>query len=229
MTTDHIPRLALALVAITAAYNIFEGVVAIIAGVAAGSITLVAFGADSSIEVAAALAVGYRLLIRDGEAGERAEARAMRAIGITFLLLAAAIVLQAVFSLAAGHEAESSRLGLTLLAVSALIMPLVSFAKLRTAARDDIPALAMEARETVACSYLSLTALVGVAAVAAFGWWWLDAATALLLVPWLVREGLESVRGEACFAGLKPCFCRPCFFGLRDCRPAIDGCSPVCC
>ncbi len=229
MNVRPLPRLALALIAITIAYNLAEGIIAVVAGIAAGSITLVAFGADSYLEVAAASAVGWRLLIRDDETGERVEARAMRAIGVTFLLLALAIVVQAGISLAGGHEAESSPVGLALLLASAALMPLLSLAKLRTAARDDIPALAMEARETVACSYLSYTALAGLAAVAIFGWWWLDAVTALLLVPWLVREGLEGVRGEACFAGLKPCFCRPCFFGLRDCRPAMDCCSPACC
>ena len=79
-------------------------------------------------------------------------------------------------------------------------------------------ALAAEAKETIACSYLSLTLLAGLVANLLFGWWWLDAATALLLVPWLVREGLEGVRGDACFEGLTTCFCRSCLYGVRQCR-----------
>jgi hypothetical protein len=79
----------------------------------------------------------------------------------------------------------------------------------------------------VACSYLSLTAFAGLLGTALLGWWWLDAGAALLLVPWLVREGLEGVRGDACFDGLRPCFCRTCLGGLRSCAPVC--CTPACC
>jgi divalent metal cation (Fe/Co/Zn/Cd) transporter len=220
-------RLAIALLVITLLYNVAEGAVAIYGGIEAGSLVLLAFGADSYLEVLAAGAVLWRLSYRDEEAGERAEQRAMRLIGATFLLLAAAIVFQSVLALAGGRAAEESRLGLLLLVASLVTMPLLSLAKLWTAARGAMPALAAEARETVACSYLSLTAFTGLLATALLGWWWLDAATALLLAPWLVREGLEGVRGEACYEGSRPCFCRSCLGGLRAC--ATVCCAPACC
>ena len=75
-------------------------------------------------------------------------------------------------------------------------MPLVSFGKFRAAAALSSESLRAEAKETLACSYLSLTLLVGLLANAAAGWWWADPVAALLMVPWLVREGLESIRGE---------------------------------
>jgi divalent metal cation (Fe/Co/Zn/Cd) transporter len=220
--------LAVGLLIFTAVYNVFEGIIAIYSGLAAGSIVLLAFGADSYLEVLAAGAVLWRLSFTDEEAGERAEARALRVIGVTFLVLAGAVVFQSLLALAGREGAEESRLGIILLAASLLLMPVLSFTKLWTAARVKMPALAAEARETIACSYLSLTAFVGLVATAALGWWWLDATVALLLVPWLVREGLEAVRGEACYDGSNPCFCRQCFFGLRDCAPG-DTCLPACC
>ena len=219
--------LAAVLLIITLAYNFVEGLLSILSGVNARSLTLVAFGADSYIEVLAAGAVLWRLTYRDEEAGEQAERRAMRFIGATFLVLAAAIVFQASVSLAERHRAEESLLGILVLVASVTLMPTLSMIKLWVAARTKLPVLAAEAKETVACSYLSLTALTGVVAIAVFGWWWLDSAAALLMVPWLVREGLEGLRMEACFEGIVPCFCRPCFFGLRGCKAVC--CAPACC
>jgi len=210
-------RLAIGLLVATAVYNVFEGAIAIYSGLAADSITLVAFGADSYLEVLAAGAVLWRLSFKDEEAGERAEARALRFIGATFLILAAAVVFQSALSLYGREGADESLAGIILLAASLVLMPILSLAKLWTAARAQMPALAAEARETIACSYLSLTALAGLLAVAIAGWWWIDAIAALLLVPWLVREGLEALRGEACYDGSNPCFCRQCLYGLRNC------------
>ena len=211
-------RTARALLITTIAYNAVEGVIAIAAGAAAGSLALLAFGADSYLEVAAAGAVLWRISIDDPARGERAEERAVRFIGWTFLVLAAAIAYQAAASLAARDGASESLAGIALAAASVTLMPVLALWKLRTAARHNILALAAEAKETLACSYLSLTLLAGLVANAALGWWWLDAFTALLLVPWLVREGLEGVRGDACFEGLTACFCRRCLYGVRVCR-----------
>ena len=218
---------AVSLIAFTLVYNVGEGLVSIWSGWIAGSLTLLAFGADSYLEVLAAGAVLWRLSYRDEERGERAESRAMRLIGATFLALAVAIIVESAISLGQHEGADRSLPGLVVLIVSATVMPAIAFGKLRTAARLDLPIVAAEAKETIACSYLTLTALSGIAAVFLFGWWWLDAAAALLMVPWLAREGREGLRGDACFEGTRPCFCRNCFFGLRPCSGAC--CEPPCC
>ncbi len=208
---------AVGLIVLTAIYNVIEGIVAIGSGLAAHSLTLVAFGADSYLEVLVAGAVLWRLSARDEEAGEQRERRVLRLIAVTFFALAAAVVIQALLSVQSGEGSEPSVVGIALLTASLTIMPAVSLAKLWTAARWNLPVLAAEARETIACSYLSLTAFVGVVATSALGWWWLDPVAALAMVPWLVREGLEDWRGEVCFEGANPCFCRSCLFGVRRC------------
>ena len=209
--------LAFFLLGVTLLYNVVEGIVAITSGFRADSIVLVSFGVDSYLEVLAAGAVIWRLSCVDDEAGERAEGRALRLIGLTFLALAVAVVFQAVVAFAAADGASESRVGIALLVASLTVMPMLALAKLRTAARSRLPSLAAEARETIACSYLSLTALTGLTATALFGFWWLDPMAALLMMPWLVKEGLEGLRGEACFDGTHLCWCRECWYGLRGC------------
>jgi divalent metal cation (Fe/Co/Zn/Cd) transporter len=220
-------RWPVVLLLVTIGYNVAEGALALLSAAQAHSLTLAAFGADSYLEVLAAVAVLWRLHYADEEAGERAEGRARRVIGATFLLLAAAVVFQSVRDLVGQASADASGLGLAVVLASLVVMPTLALAKFWAAARGKLPVLAAEAKETVACSYFSLTAAAGVVALTCFGWWWLDAMGALFLVPWLVREGLEGVRGDACFADLRPCFCRPCVFGLRGCRQRC--CAPACC
>jgi len=188
--------LARILLAVTIVYNVIEGVVALWAGLAAGSIALIAFGADSYLEVAAAALVLWRLSATERSGADLIEERVRRFVGWTFLALAAAVVFQAAWSLAVQDGANESMVGIGLAVASVTIMPAVALWKLRIAARTNVPSLAAEARETLACSYLSVTLLLGLVANALLGWWWLDATTALLLVPWLVREGLEGVRAE---------------------------------
>ena len=227
MANPRLLRLARALLFLTIVYNVAEGVVAIVAGIRAGSLVLISFGADSYLEVMAAAAVLWRLSFKDEESGERAEEKALRLIGATFLLLATAVTYQAAISLTHHDRADGSPVGVILLLASVTMMPILAVTKLWTAARGAIPALAAEARETIACSYLSFTALTGAGAVWLFGWWWLDALAALLMVPWLVKEGFEGLKGEACFDGTSPCWCRGCLLGLRQCAPTC--CEPVCC
>ena len=208
------------LLLVTILYNVVEGVIALWSGIVAGSIALVAFGADSYIEVAAASLVLWRLGIADEEYAEAVEHRIVRFIGWTFMVLSAVIVFRSVSALAERSGAEESLVGIGLAVVSVAFMPLAAIWKLRIAAKGNIQCLAIAAKETIACSYLSLTLLVGLVANAALGWWWLDAATALLLVPWLVREGLEGIKGEEHEDELRLCSCRSCLFGLRTCAVA---------
>ena len=93
---------------------------------------------------------------------------------------------------------EESTLGIVLAAVSLVLMPAISWGKLRAAREIGSAALRAEAKETLACSYLSFTLLLGLVVNAVWDWWWADPAAALLMVPWLVREGIEGLRGESC-------------------------------
>jgi divalent metal cation (Fe/Co/Zn/Cd) transporter len=208
MTTAAAPRprdwarIGLWLVGATMAYNVIEAVVALWFGASAESIALLGFGLDSVIECAAAGVLLWRLSLEargaDRERLERAERRVHRFVGATFLALAAYVTAQASLTLWRAEPPEESIPGIILAAASLVIMPLVAWGKLRAAREIPSAALRAEAKETLACSYLSFALLLGLLANAVAAWWWADPVAALLMVPWLVREGLEGIRGEAC-------------------------------
>lgn len=193
-------KAALRLVALTLVYNLVETGVALWCGIAAGSIALVGFGLDAAIEFAAAAVVlwGLRVTAHGADAArvQVTEAKMYRFVGITFLILAMYVTGQSAWVLAAGQAPEESRLGMVLALLSLTVMPLVARAKMHAANDLGSAALRAEAKETLACSFLSFTLLLGLAANAALGWWWADPVAALLMVPWLVWEGLEGLRGE---------------------------------
>jgi divalent metal cation (Fe/Co/Zn/Cd) transporter len=195
-------RIGLWLVAGTLGWNVLEAVVALAAGAAAESIALLGFGLDSAIECGAASVLLWRLRLEvrgaDAESLERAELRVHRFVGVTFLALALYVTAQAGLTLWHGDAPEESAVGIALAAASLVVMPLVSLGKLRAARELGSASLRAEAKETLACSYLSLALLAGLAANAAAGWWWADPAAALAMLPWLVREGLEGVCGGGC-------------------------------
>jgi divalent metal cation (Fe/Co/Zn/Cd) transporter len=185
----------------TLAYNVIEAGVALWAGTEADSIALLGFGLDSVIEIAAASVLLWRLLVEvrsgDPERIERSERRVHRFIGLTFLLLALYVLTQSIITLAAADRPKESLVGIILAGASLVIMPLISWGKLRVAGRLGSDALRAEAKETLACAYLSLALLLGLLLNATVGWWWADPAVALLMVPWLVKEGVEGLRGES--------------------------------
>jgi len=195
-------RIGLWLVGATLAYNVVEAAVALWAGDRAGSIALVGFGLDSLIECAAAAVLLWHLAAeRRGIDAERIEVRERmvhRFVGITFFLLAAYVVAEAGWTLWRQRPPGESVVGIVLACASLVVMPLVSWGKLRAAREIGSRALAAEAKETLACSYLSLCLLIGLVLNAAAGWWWADPLAALLMVPWLVREGREGWEGEEC-------------------------------
>jgi divalent metal cation (Fe/Co/Zn/Cd) transporter len=197
-------RIGLWLVGATMAYNVAEGVLAVWAGAQADSIALVGFGLDSFIECAAAAALLWRLGVEtrgaSHEAVERSERRVHRFVGATFVALAVYVLGQAGWTLWKQETVAESAIGIILAAVSLVVMPLVAWGKLRAARAMHSAALRAEAKETLACSYLSFTLLLGLVAHAVAGWWWADPVAALLMVPWLVKEGMEGLRGEACCA-----------------------------
>lgn len=199
---DRAARTALWLVGVTVGYNAVEAAIALWAGVGAGSVALVGFGLDSVIELAAGVAVLARLSAEFGRtARDRVavlEHRVHRFVGWTFLLLAAYVTVEAVATLWLRDGPAESVVGLGLAALSLVLMPLLAMGKLRMAAALASRALRAEAKETLACAYLSACLLVGLGANAAFGWWWADPVAALAMVPWLVHEGREALEGDQC-------------------------------
>ncbi len=181
----------------TVGWNVIEGVVAITAGVIAGSIELVGFGLDSYVEVASGLVLVWRLRkhgFGDDEEEEAAERKAILFVGATFLLLAAYVFYESVKKLYLHEHPDETLVGILLAIVSLIVMPVLSFYKRKIAAEINSRALRADALETLACSYLSLTLLLGLGANALFGWWWADPVAALAMIYFLVREGLEAVQ-----------------------------------
>ena len=197
-------RIALRLVAATLAYNVLEAGVALWFGVEAESIALVGFGLDSLIECAAASVMLRHLLVvsrgLSPEAVESSERRARRFIGFTFFALAAYVAVEAGRTIWLRDPPQASPPGIVLAGLSVVVMPAVAVWKLRAARELGSGALRAEAKETLACAWLSAALLVGLGANALAGWWWADPAAALLMVPWLLREGREGVTGEECCA-----------------------------
>jgi divalent metal cation (Fe/Co/Zn/Cd) transporter len=182
---------------LTIGYNTIEAVVSLAAGLVAGSVALIGFGVDSAIEVTASLAAQWRLrsdLHLDRR--ERVERLTSRVIGGSFLALAAYVAIDSVTTLWQREAPRPSLLGLIILALSALVMPVLARAKRNVAQGLESRALKAEAMQTSVCAYLSVIALAGVALNTFLGWWWADPAAALLMVPLITREGLEGLRGS---------------------------------
>ena len=183
---------------LTIGYNTIEAMVSLAAGWLAGSVALVGFGIDSLIEVTASVAAQWRLHA-DLDASRRAgvERVTVRIIGWSFLALAAYVFIDAAKSLWLGERPDSSIVGIVLLALSAIVMPVLARAKRRVARGLASRALEADAAQTSLCAYLSVIALAGVALNAVSGWWWADPVAALAMVPIIAREGIQNVRGEA--------------------------------
>jgi divalent metal cation (Fe/Co/Zn/Cd) transporter len=187
---------------VTVAWNVLEGVLAVTAGVLASSVALVGFGVDSFVETASGIVVGWRLYSdlrghADEAGAEALERRTGRIAGALLLGLALYIIVDAGRRLLGfGAEARESRLGIVLTAIAAIVMPLLGWAKLRTATALHSGALRADAYETITCAWLSVTTLAGLILNAAFGWRWADPVAALAIVPLVVREGLQGWRGE---------------------------------
>lgn len=185
--------------AVTVGYNGLEGVIAIAAGLAAGSVALTGFGVDSVIEVTSGLVVWWRLRAELGSPplGRTVETRAARATGALLLALALYIGIESGRRLVTAVRPGQSLVGIVLTGLSLVVMPLLARAKLRVAAGLDSWALRADAHETIVCAWLSLSTLLGLVLNAALGWWWADPFAALAMLPLIVREGLEAWRGEA--------------------------------
>jgi len=192
--THRLERRGRLLAWLTIGWNTVEGVIAIGAGLAAGSLALVGFGLDSFVEVFAGGVVLWHLR---GLSQER-ERRALRLIALSFFALASYVIIEAIRELVVGSEAEESTVGLVLAAVSLLVMPLLAWAKRRTGQELGSPVLVADSTETALCSYLSAILLGGLVLNATLGWWWADPLAAVGIAVLAIREGREAWRGEVC-------------------------------
>ncbi len=181
------------------AWNGLEAVVALIAGLMAGSIALVGFGLDSVIETTSAGILLWRLRADlDTNARERAEHTARRLVGLCFLLLAIYVAIESVHALWIKAQPARSVPGILIAVAAVIAMPLLGRAKRRLAAELGSRALHADSRQADFCAYLSAILLLGLVLHALFGWWWADPAAALVMVPIIAREGVQGLRGEIC-------------------------------
>jgi divalent metal cation (Fe/Co/Zn/Cd) transporter len=177
-------------------WNVLECLVAVIAGLHARSISLTGFGLDSAIESISGSVLLWRL--HQERRGETVERRALRIVGLSFLLLAAYIAYDSAESLLHRMRPESSIVGIVLACLALIVMPLLARMKRQTAADLSSGALHADSRQNSLCAYLSAIVLLGLLLNAILGWWWADPVAALLMLPIIVNEGIEALRGKAC-------------------------------
>lgn len=183
----------------TIIYNSLEGLIAVVAGVIAGSIALVGFGFDSLIEVTSGAVLLWRLYADVNEARrEQIEAISLRIVGVCFVVLAAYVSYDSIKSLVRQEAPDESVPGIVLAALSLIIMPLLVRAKRKVARGINSGALMADSKQTELCTYLSAILLGGLLLNALLGWWWADPVAALVMVPIIVKEGIEALRGETC-------------------------------
>src|SRR5690349_21139550 len=168
----------------TIAWNTVEGLVAVVAGLIAGSISLVGFGIDSFIEVTSGTVLLWRMSV-DARARdrERNEKRALKVVGVCFLALAAYIAYESATDFWSKRTPDHSIPGIILACVSLVVMPILSRAKRRVGLALGSAAMHADAKQTEFCTYLSAILLVGLLLNAVFGLWWADAAAGLIMVP----------------------------------------------
>jgi divalent metal cation (Fe/Co/Zn/Cd) transporter len=183
----------------TVGWNAIEGMVAVVAGLVAGSIALVGFGLDSFIEVASGLTLLWRMSVdADVHRRELNEKRALRIVGVCFLLLAAYVAYESVSDLWSKKAPEHSAPGIILACVSLIVMPMLSRAKRKVGLALGSAAMHADAKQTEFCTYLSAILLLGLLLNAIFGLWWADPAAGLVMVPIIANEGVEGLRGDVC-------------------------------
>ena len=193
---------ALRLEYLTVGWNVVEGVIAIAAAMASGSVALLGFGIDSFVESASGSVMIWRLRAErnadedDEERIEHVERRAQKLVAGSLILLAAYIAWDSVTSLIAGDRPEPSMVGIVLAIASLSVMWWLAREKRRVGTALGSRAMTADAFQTDACFWLSLFLLVGIGANALFGWWWADPLAALGMTFFIGREALEAWRGE---------------------------------
>lgn len=181
---------------LTIGWNSLEGIIAIGAGIVAGSIALVGFGVDSVIEVSSGAIILWRL-----SAGEHREKLALKLVGVSFLALAVYVAFEGVKTLIYRELPEVTYIGIAIAALSLVVMPILARAKRGVAKQLNSRSIQADSRQTDLGAYLSAILLGGLILNAIFGWWWADPVAALFMVPIIAKEGVEAFRGEICDDG----------------------------
>src|SRR6266852_2269494 len=183
----------------TIAWNGLEGLVAVVAGAIAGSISLVGFGIDSFIEVTSGSVLLWRMSVdADIRRRELNERRAVQVVGISFLCLASSIAYESAMDLWSRRAPEHSIPGIVLACISLAVMPLLARAKRKVGHALGSAAMHADAKQAEFCAYLSAIMLAGLLLNALFGLWWADPAAALIMVSIIAKEGIQGLQGKAC-------------------------------
>jgi divalent metal cation (Fe/Co/Zn/Cd) transporter len=199
-TTDPEQRRALSrraqlLAGASVTYNLIEAVIAISAGLVAGSVALVGFGLDSVVEVSSGLIILWQFRHRLPETRERL---ALRLLAFSFFTLAAYVTVESVRTLVTGADPDTSPVGIGLAIASLIVMPFLSWAQRSTGKALGSNAVVADSTQTLLCTYLSAVLLAGLVLNATLGWGWADPLAGLVIAGVAVREGLEAWRGEGC-------------------------------
>ncbi|WP_435770194.1 cation transporter [Nocardioides sp. SYSU DS0651] len=195
---SRLGRRAQLLAGASVAYNGIEAVVAIAAGLVAGSVALVGFGLDSVVEVSSGLIILWQFRHRLPASRER---QALRLMAASFFALAGYVTFESIRALASGHQPESSPVGIGLAVASLAVMPFLSWAQRRTGRALGSNAVVADSTQTLLCTYLSAVLLAGLLLNAGLGWSWADPVAGLVIAAVAVKEGREAWRGDACGCG----------------------------
>jgi len=233
-------RRARLLAGASVAYNVVEGVIALSAGLEAGSIALVGFGLDSMVEVSSGLIILWQFRHRMPESRER---RALRLMALSFFALAGYVTVESARSLLPGADPQPSAVGIGLAIASLVIMPVLSWAQRRTGRALGSNAVVADSTQTLLCTYLSAVLLVGLVLNATLGWSWADPVAGLVIAGVAVREGRQAWRGEGCCGRLpaqhspnhaercscsgKECSGGCCADGARADEPSLNQIAPM--
>lgn len=217
-TKQRLGRRAKMLAGFSVTYNVIEAVIAITAGLVAGSVALVGFGLDSVVEVSSGLIILWQFSHRIPESRER---QALRLLAFSFFALAAYVGFESVRSLIVGADPDASTVGIVLAAVSLVVMPFISYAQRRTGKALGSNAVYADGTQTLLCTYLSAVLLVGLVLNATLGWSWADPIAGLIIAAVAAREGVEAWRGEGC--------CSPIGRASDDAACGCTDCQDDCC
>lgn len=210
---ERLQRRARILAGVSVTYNLVEAVIAVTAGLIAGSVALVGFGLDSVVEVSSGLIIMWQFRHALPESREQ---QALRLMAWSFFALAAYVGFESTRALLVGHDPEASPVGITLAAVSLAVMPFLSWAQRRTGRALGSNAVVADSTQTLLCTYLSAVLLVGLVLNATLGWTWADPVAGLVIAAIALKEGRQAWRGEGC--------CAP---GPRE--SAAPDCAHGCC